>query len=235
VSAVRPLGKASTKAAAPGAVLQACSTGAMPSAWPGVRVLALFRTPEPEMAKALGRADARRLARQVLQEHAGQALATPCLELPRHHRGAQRVSISHDANLSLLAWCAVGTVGVDLVTLDSLAHASPQELVSTAQLYLGPEAAESVAAAAQASEARTRFAIRWADMEAKLKCLGLELDEWHPARARSLEAINSVPVQAVDANGQACTRWVGCVAWRRDALSIQRRAIAITRDPSRPG
>lgn len=50
-------------------------------------------------------------------------------------------------------------------------------------------------------------------MEARLKCLGLALDEWQPARATRLATTGCAPVRAVGpAAGQKCD-WVGSVAW----------------------
>jgi hypothetical protein len=199
-------------------VVQVCGTDPLPAAWPQLQVRALFRPPgftlTPALTPALARAAASDSVRQWLHEQAGPALAADALQRPRHLRGAQAVSISHDANVSLVAWCTAGAVGIDLVLLDSLAQASVQELVATARLYLGPEAAQDVAEEEQFSAAKTCFALHWASMEARLKCLGLALDEWCSARAQSLAPVGSVRVQALDASGQPCTRWVGCVAWR---------------------
>lgn len=194
--------------------MRPCRIDAPPAGWPPLQLLALFPRPVHGAPDAVRRETLRRLVRQVLQERAGQALAAGLLELPRDRRGAQAVSISHGARLSLLAWCPSGTVGVDLVELDSLAQAIPPELVATAALYLGPDAAAQVAAAAHAGQARTRFAVAWAGMEARLKCLGLALDEWQPERARSLANVHQAAVRALDADGLACTGWVGSIAWR---------------------
>ena len=174
---------------------------------------------EPGVAQALERAGARRLARQVLQQQLGAAEATRCLALPRAARGAQRVSFSHQAGASLLALCEHGAIGVDLVDLDGLALASQQDLVATAALYLGPDGAAAVAAAPQASEARIRFGLRWAGLEARLKCLGRELGEWRPALDCSLSTVDVVQVQVVDRNAQPSRRWIGCVAWTAPRLA----------------
>lgn len=192
---------------------QSCRIDPLPASWPLLPVLVWFRTPEPAGAAAHDRAAASGLARQMLRQHAGPAMVAQLLQQPRHLRGAQSVSVSHDSHVSLLAWCGVGAVGVDVVALGSLAHAGPQELVATAKLYLGPCVASSVAAEPHAKAAQHAFAMHWACMEARLKCLGLELDEWGPARAQKLASVDSVHVNAVDGYGKASRQWVGCVAW----------------------
>ncbi len=201
-------------------VVQPCYTDALPEAWPSLQVLVLYRAYEPHATEALRRAAARRLARQTLRDWAGDGSVAQLLDVHSPGRGAQFVSISHEPTVSLLAWCCAGALGVDLVCSDSLARVDLQELLATAELYLGPDAAESVAAAAHLSAARTRFAILWARMEAQLKCLGMELDEWRPARARILAGVGSVRVKPVDASGQPCAHWVGCIAWRAQSSSF---------------
>lgn len=167
----------------------------------------------PDAASALERAGARSLARQVLQQQLGAVEAARWLALPKAACGAQRVSFSHQANASLLALCVRGAIGVDLVDLDGLALASQQDLVATAALYLGPDGAAAVAAAPLASVARIRFALRWAGLEARLKCLGRELDEWQPALDRGLRMASVVKVRILGRDAQASRRWIGCVAW----------------------
>ena len=198
----------------------------MPPACPGPAEPA-----EPGVAQALERPGARRLARQVLQQQLGAVEAARWLALPRAARGAQRVSFSHQTGASLLALCERGAIGVDLVDLDGLALASQQDLVATAALYLGPDGAAAVAAAPLASEARIRFGLRWAGLEAKLKCLGHELGEWRPALDRSLSTTDVVQVQVVDRNAQASRRWIGCVAWTAPSLA---RGKPAGRDSSLP-
>ncbi len=197
-------------------IVHACGTEALPPHWPRLQVLAIFHRPAPAATPGQARAAAQQLAREVLRENAGADLAARGLDLPRPRRGGQAVSVSHEAAVSLLAWSeqAAGAVGVDVVALDSLAHASPQALVDTAGLYLGPDAAREVAAAPQPDDARLCFARHWASLEARLKCLGLELDEWRPARARSLDGVGCVQVGAIGPGGQPCRRWTACVAWR---------------------
>lgn len=191
-----------------------CSIDTPPVGWPPLQVLALFPPRQPGAAPALERSSARCLARQVLLQRVGAAVAAQWLELPRAARGARSLSFSHAAGASLLAWCATGAIGVDLVDLDTLALASQQELATTAALYLGPIEAAAVAAAPLASEARLRFAVAWASLEARLKCLGLELDEWQPTRAGRLGSTAVVQVWVPDRDAQRSRRWIGCAAWR---------------------
>jgi phosphopantetheinyl transferase (holo-ACP synthase) len=204
------------------AQVQDCSMGVLPAGWPPLQVLALFPPRQPGAAPDLARQAARRLARQLVLERFGVEAPGLPLQAPRATCGARTVSFSHEAGVSLLAWCPSGTVGIDLVGLDSLALASPQELAATAALYLGPQACAEVAAATTAGEARRRFALRWAGHEARLKCLGLELDEWRPALARWLGAAGVVQVTVADQDGSASGTWIGCVAWRAGAPTCTR-------------
>lgn len=194
--------------------MQACRVDAMPSDWAGVQVLAL-RAPRAHSA-ALARAAARQQARQLLRQRAGDAFADRLLELPAQLRGAQRVSISHDTTVSLLAWCAAGAVGVDVCELASLANASTDELVATAALYLGPRVSIDIAAAAAGGQARATFALHWTALEARLKCLGMQLGEWQPEQARRLAAVSCVRIRPVDGDRLASSQWVGCIAWHDD-------------------
>jgi len=148
---------------------------------------------------------------------AGAEFAAAAAELPAAERGAQAFSFSHEAEASLLAWCpsgeagASGAIGVDLLDLDSLAQASPHELADTAALYLGPECAADLSA--QPSQAHLRFAQAWTRHEARLKCLGLGLEEWQPALAQRLGSTEVAEVQVPDGEGRVLARWVAAVAW----------------------
>jgi 4'-phosphopantetheinyl transferase len=195
------------------AQVQACHTGVLPAGWPALQVLALFPPRHPSAVPELARQAARSLVRQLVTERFGVEVPGLSLQGPRATRGARAVSFSHEAGVSLVAWCPNGKVGIDLVDLDSLALASQQELVATAALYLGPQASAEVAAATTAGAARQRFALRWAGLEARLKCLGLELDEWQPARARNLGSTGVVQVSLEGPGSPALRSWVGCVAW----------------------
>ena len=149
------------------AQVQECRTGVLPKGWPALQVLALFPPRHPGAVPELARQAARSLARQLVAERFGVEAAGLLLKGPRATRGARAVSFSHEVGVSLVAWCPNGTVGIDLVDLDSLALASQQELASTAALYLGPQVSAEVAAATTADAARQRFALRWAGLEAR--------------------------------------------------------------------
>lgn len=195
------------------AQVQDCSTGVLPAGWPPLQVVAIFPPRQPGVVLELARQASRRLARQLVVERFG-AEATGLLRGPRATRGARAVSFSHEASISLVAWCPNGTVGIDVVALESLALASQHDLVATAALYLGPGGAALVASAPHAGEARMRFALRWAGLEARLKCLGLALEERQPALDSLLSGTDAVQVLVKDAKGQVSRRWIGCVAWR---------------------
>ena len=213
------------------AAVHDCSTAPTPAGWPPLQVLVLFAPPKPGATPALARAAAQGLAREVLRQRVVAAAAMHGLRLPPAARGAQCVSLSHAVGATLMAWCLRGAVGVDLVDLEGLALASQQELVATAALYLGPNGATSVAAAPHAGEARIRFALRWAGLEARLKCLGLELGEWQPALDSTLGGTDAVQVRVKDGTGQVSRRWIGCVAWRAGSPGTGPQSLRIMQRP----
>lgn len=153
---------------------------ATPQDWPVLHVLAVAH---PFIqGHAHSRAAARQRTRQLLREHAGAEIAGPVLAHPSGAPGAGRVSISHEDGWSLVAWCQRGCIGVDIVGPRGLAGASAEELQRVSGLYLGaglvgggPGPMESPALSSQ--DCRQKFAKAWARQEAKLKCLGLTLDE----------------------------------------------------------
>ncbi len=179
-----------------------------PVSWPPIQLRLVWRPPRADahaIAPAADRDEARVLVRRLLRQHAGPALANRLDACAADQRGGQPVSVSHDGRLSLVAWCHTGRLGVDLVDLASLADASPAELQDTARCYLGPDAAQALGLATDAPTGtglgpadpaaqhtihalRLRFAAAWASQEARLKCLGLALDEWSPARSARLDA-----------------------------------------------
>lgn len=194
-------------------VVRTCALPNAPAGWPAMRVLAVSWRSRRHPAGAIGRDAIRRATRRVLRDHGGTDAACRALDLPREQRGAQTVSVSHDGSLSLLAWCASGALGIDLLVLDQLTDATPGELGATAALYLGPEAARGIHAAS-VCDARLDFAKRWVCMEARAKCRGLALDEWHPARGRLLAEAACVRLEGPDAQAPEGRAWVGALAWR---------------------
>jgi 4'-phosphopantetheinyl transferase len=110
--------------------------------------------------------------------------AAPRLDLPGL---PVRLSISHEAGLSLAAVRAGGRIGVDLMRAAGAALPDWQAL---AHDYLGPEAAARLLGL-DARERPPAFARAWTRHEAALKCLGLQLQEWSPDLARQLAPCRS--------------------------------------------
>jgi len=112
------------------------------------------------------------------------------------------LSLSHDNGRSLAAIHRHGPVGVDLLRND-LQLPDRDRL---ARDYLGPIQAAALAAL-PANQRDQAFAQAWAGLEASLKCLTLELDEWTAERAARLSAC-AVTALALP------TGWCGAVATR---------------------
>lgn len=232
-AAVRPAAVAPQ--AAPAHQAWAAQLVGAPAGWPPIQLRLVWRPPRaggPAIPPAADRDEARALVRQLLRQHAGPALAHRLDARPADQRGGQPVSVSHDGRLSLIAWCHTGRLGVDLVDLASLADARPGELQDTARCYLGPDAAQALGLATNAPTAtgrgsadpaaqhtphalRLRFAAAWATQEARLKCLGLALDEWSPARSARLDAQPCAEVTVVHALPAAPPwgHWLARLAW----------------------
>jgi len=89
-------------------------------------------------------------------------------------------SFSHDDGLSLAAFNLRGAVGVDVIRVVDI-----PDWERVAQDYLGRAATEKLRAASPAERPHA-FAQAWAEHEARLKCLGLQLAEWEtlPPAAR---------------------------------------------------
>ncbi len=96
------------------------------------------------------------------------------------------ISVSHEAGLSLVAVNYAGPVGIDLMC--PLASANWFEQIPVlARDYLGPEIAQELACLPAEAQAQN-FAERWTEHEARLKYLGLGLEEWQPSFAQCLSA-----------------------------------------------
>lgn len=138
------------------------------------------------------RESARGLIRTALREALAQILGRPASSLSIHSVPGEAprilpdcqagLSISHEAGLSLAAIHLDGAVGVDCLRVSELA-----DLPVLARDYLGTEAAQAIARLPQ-SEHASAFAQAWCAHEAKLKCLGLGLQEWSPELACRLSA-----------------------------------------------
>lgn len=115
----------------------------------------------------------------------------------------------------MLAWCAQGCIGVDSVSPKRLLDMAPPALAALAALYLGTQAFALMGAnSAEPWQARWTFADRWARHEARLKCLGLPLDEWSAELQAQVAdcqaAVASPPLQA----GASFEDPVIRIAWR---------------------
>jgi len=108
--------------------------------------------------------------------------------------GDQRValSISHDGDLSVAAYCLSGAVGIDVMSILPVPDWEP-----VARDYLGPEAARKLAARSD-GERDAAFAHAWSEHEARLKCLGLHLSEWCDERVIALRACRCFPLALPD-------------------------------------
>ncbi|MDO8251983.1 MAG: 4'-phosphopantetheinyl transferase superfamily protein [Rhodoferax sp.] len=131
---------------------------------------ASIRTALQDVLGALLRRPAASIA---LISQPGQAIV---LDLPGTRIG---LSISHAPGLTVAAIHVGGSIGIDVMRMDSRAEAMP-DWENVAQGYLGPQACRRIATLAPAQRAHA-FAQAWAGWEAGLKCLGMALTEWTPA------------------------------------------------------
>lgn len=102
------------------------------------------------------------------------------------------ISVSHEAGLSLLAINFSGPVGVDLMQLPE----DPDWLMQIPALasdYLGPQSARQLAVVPLEMQLSS-FAAAWTRHEARLKCLGLGLQEWQPALEEDLSNCRVQPL-----------------------------------------
>ncbi|MDP3538040.1 MAG: 4'-phosphopantetheinyl transferase superfamily protein [Azonexus sp.] len=100
------------------------------------------------------------------------------LTAPWDHVG---ISVSHEPGLSLAAINLAGPVGIDLLRVG----VPLAEIDALARDYLGPTEAIAIASTPLAQR-QMAFALAWARLEARLKCLALPLIEWTPALAEQL-------------------------------------------------
>jgi 4'-phosphopantetheinyl transferase len=132
---------------------------------------------------------ARQRVRQVLREILGdeELVSSPGQPIRLAREGSTTcISVSHEAGLSLVAVNYAGPVGIDLMRPLATADWFEQILV-VAHDYLGPEIAQELACLPAEAQMR-QFAVRWTEHEARLKNLGLGLEEWQPALAQRLSA-----------------------------------------------
>lgn len=123
---------------------------------------------------------ARQLVRAALSEILGDAelLCEPGqairLAQPDSPLG---ISVSHENGLSLLAVHYAGPVGIDLLRIPE----SPdwlEQIPLLANDWLGPKIARQIAELPPQRQ-MLQFALAWTQHEARLKCRGLALEEWH--------------------------------------------------------
>lgn len=135
---------------------------------------------------------ARQLARQVLRQILGGLLARPADEVALHESAQGpvlaeaardiRISLSYAADRCLIGLAEGHALGVDIVRIESL-----PEIESLSRLYL-PAADCRHVLDAPPTERDARFALAWAQMEARSKCLGLPLAEISQQREQALNA-----------------------------------------------
>ncbi len=108
----------------------------------------------------------------------------------RHDAAPQHIalSISHDGDISVAAYCLAGAVGIDVAIIVAV-----PDWQSVARDYLGPATADALARL-PAGERDAAFADAWSEHEARLKCLGLQLEEWSAPLARALGACRCFPL-----------------------------------------
>lgn len=109
----------------------------------------------------------------VLTSQPGQALK---LLHPSYNIG---LSISHESGLSVAAVNMQGKVGVDLML--NTTGPNGVEMQALVRDYFGKERAASISKLPKAIQNET-FINMWVKLEARLKCLEVDLVEWSPAR-----------------------------------------------------
>lgn len=191
-----------------------CRVPGWPEQGPAVQVLAIAHpAPDPSAAAsdADGRTAARQRVREVLARYAGPEVVSHLRTSPRQAPLPGPVAVSHSAGLSLLAWCDHGCLGIDLVDLAPVAAMPREEREALATLYLGPEAACDAAHEAEP------FAHAWARHEARLKCVGLGLQEWSSEQAAAFSDCLVWPVAWPAPLAEAMQPRVAWLAWRGTA------------------
>lgn len=104
--------------------------------------------------------------------------------------GPRRIplAISHDRDISVAAYSFQGRVGIDITSIVPVPDWEP-----VARDYLGRATSRALAARPE-DERDAAFARAWSEHEARLKCLGLQLDEWCEERALALRACRCLPL-----------------------------------------
>ncbi len=157
----------------------------------GLLVIAL-QTPQ-----AMQRPEARQLIRVAIQEVLALLLHCAVSEISLLSQAGQAVkllnahykiglSISHEVGLSVVAINMHGSVGVDVMAINSVPDT--EELLTLANEYLGIDIAERILNK-PAEERKEAFAIAWTEFESSLKMKGEALVEWSAARDEKLKNI----------------------------------------------
>lgn len=160
------------------------------------------------------RAEARQLVRVAIQEVLALLLHCAVSEIDLLSQAGQAVkllnkdrniglSISHEVGLSLVAINMLGSIGIDLMAINSVPN--DEELRTLAIEYLGVKVAEHILSESMESQ-KEAFAMAWTEFEASLKMKGEALIEWSEARDKKLESLNVCSL-ALD-NG-----YVGAIAY----------------------
>ena len=89
------------------------------------------------------------------------------------------ISLAYAEHDGLIGLMLGGFIGVDVMPVQRITEAE-----AVALHYLGPEAMKAIQ---RADDPPTAFALAWTGLEARIKCLKRELNEWHSTPA--LEAI----------------------------------------------
>jgi 4'-phosphopantetheinyl transferase len=169
------------------------ASGAMPP--PGVTVIGLRGQAERETARPAIRAaltDA--LAAQYGVTPDRVLLHSPSGDAPwatvELDTGPRRVAlaISHDGELSVAAFSFADAVGIDVSQVVPV-----PDWEAVARDYLGPAAVQTLAALPFDTR-DAAFARAWSEHEARLKSLGLQLEEWRAERASLLAACTCLPL-----------------------------------------
>jgi 4'-phosphopantetheinyl transferase len=174
----------------------------------GLLVIALRISPNMQ------RAEARQLVRVAIQEVLALLLHCDVSEIDLLSQAGQAVkllnknhniglSISHEVGLSLVAINMHGSIGVDLMAINSVPDDA--ELKTLAIEYLGVNVAERILREPIESH-KEAFAMAWTEFEASLKAKGEALTECSAARDKKLESLNVCSL-ALD-NG-----YVGAIAY----------------------
>jgi 4'-phosphopantetheinyl transferase len=173
--------------------------GAVAASVDGVGIVGVRGRAEREVERATARLAIRAVLRDALATHFGVAsdrveLHTPSGSAPwavvALDAAPRRVAlaISHAGELSVAAFAEAGVVGIDVSRIVPV-----PDWEAVARDYLGPAAAQALATA-PAGQRDAAFAHAWSEHEARLKCLGLQLDEWDAARAPALRACACLPL-----------------------------------------